>query len=214
MTVRNSALHTAGAAHERTNAAHVRCPAPDPAANQIKRPWALELGRHGITSNSIGPGPIRTELFERANPPGSPATQAILDAVPVGRMGEPDDVAFLLDARSGFVTGQTLYVCGGMTAARPEAECQWISGLARQRAPSSGRTNVSIPADARCLLVAHFPRTTDGRLWPIADSGNVRFRPAWRRRDCPSQQTKGRHAPAHQWCPPYTWPDLARRYRP
>ncbi|GAU86906.1 SDR family NAD(P)-dependent oxidoreductase [Bosea sp. BIWAKO-01] len=81
--------------------------------------WALELGRHGITSNSIGPGPIRTELFERANPPGSPATQAILDAVPVGRMGEPDDVAnavaFLLDARSGFVTGQTLYVCGGMT---------------------------------------------------------------------------------------------------
>lgn len=81
--------------------------------------WALELGSHGITANSIGPGPIRTELFERANPPGSPATQAILDAVPVGRMGEPDDVAnavaFLLDARSGFITGQTLYVCGGMT---------------------------------------------------------------------------------------------------
>ena len=81
--------------------------------------WALELGGHGITANSIGPGPIRTELFERANPPGSPATQAILDAVPVGRMGEPEDianaVAFLLDARSGFVTGQTLYVCGGMT---------------------------------------------------------------------------------------------------
>ncbi|PZN98041.1 MAG: short-chain dehydrogenase [Hyphomicrobiales bacterium] len=81
--------------------------------------WGLELGGHGITANSIGPGPIRTELFERANPPGTPATQAILDAVPVGRMGEPDDianaVAFLLDARSGFVTGQTLYVCGGMT---------------------------------------------------------------------------------------------------
>jgi 3-oxoacyl-[acyl-carrier protein] reductase len=81
--------------------------------------WALELGGHGITANSIGPGPIRTELFEQANPPGSPETQAILDAVPVGRMGEPEDVAhavaFLLDARSGFVTGQTLFVCGGMT---------------------------------------------------------------------------------------------------
>jgi 3-oxoacyl-[acyl-carrier protein] reductase len=39
--------------------------------------------------------------------------------VPVGRMGEPEDVAhavaYLLDDRSGFVTGQTLYVCGGMT---------------------------------------------------------------------------------------------------
>lgn len=81
--------------------------------------WALELGGHGITANSIGPGPIRTELFERANPPGIPATQAILDGIPVGRMGEPKDVAnavaFLLDVRSGFVTGQTLYVCGGMT---------------------------------------------------------------------------------------------------
>ena len=39
--------------------------------------------------------------------------------IPVRRIGEPEDVAdavsFLLGARSGFVTGQTLYVCGGMT---------------------------------------------------------------------------------------------------
>jgi len=81
--------------------------------------WALELGEHGITANAIGPGPIRTELFDRANPPDSPRTQAIIDAVPVRRVGTPDDIAnaaaFLLDARSGFVTGQVLYVCGGMT---------------------------------------------------------------------------------------------------
>ncbi len=81
--------------------------------------WALELGGHGITANAIGPGPIRTELFDQANPPGSPTTQAIIDAIPVRRVGTPDDVAnavaFLLDARSGFITGQTLYVCGGMT---------------------------------------------------------------------------------------------------
>jgi 3-oxoacyl-[acyl-carrier protein] reductase len=81
--------------------------------------WALELGGHGITANAIGPGPIRTELFDRANPPDSPQTQAIIDAIPVGRIGAPADVAnaaaFLLDARSGFVTGQVLYVCGGMT---------------------------------------------------------------------------------------------------
>lgn len=85
----------------------------------MAKTWALELGVHGITANAVGPGPIRTELFDRANPPGAPRTQAIIDAVPVRRVGEPQDVAhavsYLLDARSGFVTGQVLYVCGGMT---------------------------------------------------------------------------------------------------
>jgi NAD(P)-dependent dehydrogenase (short-subunit alcohol dehydrogenase family) len=85
----------------------------------MTRVWALELGPLGITANAIGPGPIRTELFECANPPDSPRTQAIVAAVPVRRLGTPEDVAhtaaWLLDARSGFVTGQVLYVCGGMT---------------------------------------------------------------------------------------------------
>jgi len=85
----------------------------------MTRVWALELGPLGITANAIGPGPIRTELFERANPPDSPRTKAIEAAVPVRRLGTPDDVAhaaaWLLDARSGFVTGQVIYVCGGMT---------------------------------------------------------------------------------------------------
>jgi 3-oxoacyl-[acyl-carrier protein] reductase len=81
--------------------------------------WALELGAYGVTANAIGPGPIRTELFDRANPPGDPRTRVIIDAIPVRRIGTPDDVAnavaFLLDERSGFVTGQVIYVCGGMT---------------------------------------------------------------------------------------------------
>ncbi len=85
----------------------------------ITRTWALELGRDGITVNAIGPGPIATDLFKRANPPDSPRTKAIIDSVPVGRLGTPADiahaVAYFADARSGFVTGQVLYVCGGMT---------------------------------------------------------------------------------------------------
>jgi len=85
----------------------------------MTRVWSLELGRFGITANAIGPGPIRTELFERANPPDNTRTQAIIDSIPVKRLGMPDDIAqaaaFFLDARSGFVTGQVLYVCGGMT---------------------------------------------------------------------------------------------------
>ena len=85
----------------------------------MTRVWALELGAAGITVNAVGPGPIRTALFDQANPADSPRTQAIIDAVPVKRLGQPDDVAgavdFFLDGSSGFVTGQTLYVCGGMT---------------------------------------------------------------------------------------------------
>jgi NAD(P)-dependent dehydrogenase (short-subunit alcohol dehydrogenase family) len=86
----------------------------------ITRTWALELGRHGITVNAIGPGPIATELFSRVNPADSPRTQAIVNGVPVGRLGTPADiahaVAYFVDRRAGFVTGQVLYVCGGMTA--------------------------------------------------------------------------------------------------
>lgn len=85
----------------------------------LTRVWALETGRNGITVNAIGPGPIATELFMAANPADSPRTRAIVESVPVGRLGTPDDVAhaaaFFLDERSGFVTGQTLYVCGGLT---------------------------------------------------------------------------------------------------
>jgi NAD(P)-dependent dehydrogenase (short-subunit alcohol dehydrogenase family) len=82
------------------------------------RVWALELGAHGITVNALGPGPIATELFNRANPPGDPRTRAIVESVPVKRVGTPEDVAHaagFLDERAGFVTGQVLYVCGGLT---------------------------------------------------------------------------------------------------
>lgn len=85
----------------------------------MTRTWALEEGANGITANALGPGPIATELFLNANPEESPRTRAILDSIPVNRMGTPEDVAhaaaYFLDDRSGFVTGQTLYVCGGMT---------------------------------------------------------------------------------------------------
>ena len=85
----------------------------------MTKTWALELGRHGITVNAVGPGPIRTSLFDEVNPPDDPRTAAIIAKVPVERLGTPDDIAdaisFFASDRSGFVTGQVLYVCGGMT---------------------------------------------------------------------------------------------------
>lgn len=85
----------------------------------MSRTWALELAGFGITVNCIAPGPIATTAFWRNNPPESPEAKAIVDAVPVKRMGTPDDIAhatsYLLDDRSSFVTGQVHYVCGGLT---------------------------------------------------------------------------------------------------
>jgi NAD(P)-dependent dehydrogenase (short-subunit alcohol dehydrogenase family) len=85
----------------------------------MTRTMAMELGRDGITVNAIGPGPIATDLFRKSNPDGAPQTQRILDGIAVGRMGTAEDVAraalFFLAPENGFVTGQVLYVCGGVT---------------------------------------------------------------------------------------------------
>ena len=85
----------------------------------MTRTWALELARDGITVNTVAPGPIATEMFYNNFPPDSPATKAFLEAIPVGRIGTPADVAgavnFLLSDDAGFITGQTLYVCGGLS---------------------------------------------------------------------------------------------------
>ena len=85
----------------------------------MTRTWALELAGDGITVNTVAPGPVATELFNQSNPPGATKTLALEAAIPVGRVGQPDEVAhtvsMFLDRRAGFVTGQVLYVCGGMS---------------------------------------------------------------------------------------------------
>jgi NAD(P)-dependent dehydrogenase (short-subunit alcohol dehydrogenase family) len=81
------------------------------------RTWALELAPFGVTVNAIAPGPVNTDGFNARNPAGSPARRAKLARIPLGRIGEPADVAhavaFFMSAEAGFVTGQTLFVCGG-----------------------------------------------------------------------------------------------------
>ena len=85
----------------------------------LARTWALEFGAHGITVNAVAPGPIATDHFNGKNPPGSAIRRKLEAAIVVGRIGTPQEVAhavaFLLARESSFITGQTLFVCGGMS---------------------------------------------------------------------------------------------------
>ena len=85
----------------------------------MTRTWALELAPYNINVNYIGPGPIATELFMLANPENSEKTKAIINGIPLKRMGEPEDVAnlisFLASDEASYITGQTIFICGGLT---------------------------------------------------------------------------------------------------
>jgi 3-oxoacyl-[acyl-carrier protein] reductase len=82
------------------------------------RTWALELAPFGITVNMVAPGPIQgTQMFHEIVPAGGEREAALAAAIPVRRLGRPEDVAnavlFFAARESEFVTGQVLYVCGG-----------------------------------------------------------------------------------------------------
>ena len=83
---------------------------------------AREAARAGVTANAVCPGPTRTPMLERmAAEGGEKLVDALVRAVPMRRLGEPEDVAaavaFLASDRAGFITGQTLSVSGGLTMA-------------------------------------------------------------------------------------------------
>jgi 3-oxoacyl-[acyl-carrier protein] reductase len=83
----------------------------------VTRTWALELARHNINVNYVGPGPIETEFFMANNTPEQ--TRAIVSTVPLKRMGKPEEVAnlvsFLASDEASFITGQSIFICGGIT---------------------------------------------------------------------------------------------------
>lgn len=78
---------------------------------------ALEVAAHGVRVNAVAPGPIETSMLDDVAP--SPQDRAARRrAVPMGRLGRPDDVVgpvlFLLGPASAYVTGQVLHVNGGL----------------------------------------------------------------------------------------------------
>ena len=83
----------------------------------MARTWALETAAHGITVNVVAPGPVETDMFHEVIPQGSPKLDQLARSIPVGRIGRPGDVAravmFFASRDADFITGQSLYVCGG-----------------------------------------------------------------------------------------------------
>jgi len=88
--------------------------------NQLTKVMALNLAPHGIRVNGIGPGTILTELAKEAVLGSPEARHTILSRTPLGRCGEPEEVAsiaaFLASDDASYMTGQTMYVDGGRMA--------------------------------------------------------------------------------------------------
>lgn len=85
---------------------------------------AREFARYGITANTVCPGPTDTPLLSQIVEASADADRVIAGmtkAVPMRRVGQPDDIApavvFLASDEAGFITGQTLSVSGGLTMA-------------------------------------------------------------------------------------------------
>jgi 2-hydroxycyclohexanecarboxyl-CoA dehydrogenase len=80
---------------------------------------AREVARHGVTVNSVCPGPTDTALLGQVAEYSQRMYDATLRAIPLRRVGEPADVAgavaFLVSDDAAYVTGQTLSVSGGLT---------------------------------------------------------------------------------------------------
>jgi NAD(P)-dependent dehydrogenase (short-subunit alcohol dehydrogenase family) len=109
-------------ASERTGAGVGIYSASKAAVRMLTRSWARELADHHINVNAIGPGVIDTPMTaDRIRGIATPHDPSTLPwSIPWGRVGEPSDVAgvavFLASSDAGYLTGQIVFVDGGLTA--------------------------------------------------------------------------------------------------
>jgi NAD(P)-dependent dehydrogenase (short-subunit alcohol dehydrogenase family) len=91
----------------------------------LTRVAALDYAEHNVRVNAIAPGPILTDDLQRA---GEAAQQMAAAAMPMRRIGQPDEVAgaavWLCSADASFITGTTLVIDGGKLAGAPPFRMQ------------------------------------------------------------------------------------------
>ncbi len=88
------------------------------AVNAVTRSLAQELGPRKIRVNAINPGMVETEGVHSAGIADSDFRRQVESQTPLGRIGQPRDIApaavFLASSDSAWVTGETLYISGGL----------------------------------------------------------------------------------------------------
>ncbi|TXI82968.1 MAG: SDR family oxidoreductase, partial [Cupriavidus sp.] len=91
--------------------------APPAIRHRARRNLAIELAPLGITVNNIAPGAIQTPI-NRQLMANAKQLEALLENIPLDRLGRPEDVAglaaFLASADADYITGTTLFIDGGL----------------------------------------------------------------------------------------------------
>jgi 3-oxoacyl-[acyl-carrier protein] reductase len=109
-------INISSVAADYTNPGQCNYAASKGAINSFTRALAVELAKRGVTVNAIAPGFIETDMSEAVR---NKAGDRIAKAVPMKRLGQPEDIArvavFLASADAGYMTGQVLTVDGGLS---------------------------------------------------------------------------------------------------
>jgi 3-oxoacyl-[acyl-carrier protein] reductase len=113
-----SVINIGSVASEMTSPMSVVYSGTKGALDAITRVLAKELGPKKIRVNAVNPGPVETEGLKSSGVEGSEFASQMLQSTPLGRLGQPDDVAsvvaFLASDDARWVTGSLLQVAGGM----------------------------------------------------------------------------------------------------